>query len=1365
MPKVNPAPGGAALFRADMQQGRAMARQRAWNPARASFLRAWQIAPDRPDVLFYLAIVEGHLPGHQWQAIDWWRSFLAAQNNNGNADVTLAEKQIAADANSAHQQAMALLHQLDRLAAMLPQQSQRSQAREIVKADTAFVKTVWQWRKGPHSPAGKGLRATWTWGLTAESARLPGNPMWAAAPLATPQQNQRAWRVFHRQELSAMRWIRHFARAVRMVGESQIHRRFVMYWALHFYLRHISAYLTEKHYYRAWAMGQNILSLEPAAEDMYRAVYPRNQYSSSLYESVESDSSYARKAALALYLPMRVGVSFIQRYNRRARLKVLASHWNLAIHDYHRVIAIYATLADPNFPYDATTARRLMRCQSYEYTLLGRALLHLGRYRRAVTAYAQAMLTFSANSAAADGLRMVKQRQAEMSKLAELSLKIHTGNRSAAALASRAEIRFHLGEAARALADCCAALNLSAALCPPRLLRMTIEMRQAKYHQAIADATTLLALHCPQTPKVYLLRGRCRQKVSQWALAIADYRQALRDHSGRGLAPEDRFTAMAGQMECIAKLHQYRAATLVASAIISAHAPAAIYAKAVSVMKKAAWHDSKTALVDLGRLYAWGKICRPDYLRGWTGSVAGPPPTRPGGVPINDDIALKAFKKSAMEGSATAMASVGALYYEQARYHQALKWFQKAARHGSGDAMSVIGWLYTYGTGVPRDKAIALRWFLHAASVGSGRGMRAIGVFYQHGYVVPHDLNKAMTWYRRAARAGCRASFNDIGYCFARGLGVPRDPTRAVKWYRRAARAGNESGIYDLAVCYKQGDGVVKDIVKARELETSISAPNYVEACYRLGGSDTGQRRLYWLNKAADLGDTRAINELGAIYHGGLGVPRDDVMAMRFYYRAEQLGSTVAMRRIASAYIHAQGVPLDYHRAKIWYLRAAALGDASAQRWLGVMFAAGWGKAFDYAPNYPRAKRCWQIAASEGSKQAMYDISMLYRKGLGVKRNTFMADKWLAKTGWPSAVYALAMHYQDGRGTAENPAKAFALLKKAADASWPAAMNMLAVDYMSGCGTATDNVKALKWFHYAADSGSIDSMLWLGKAYEDGKIIPRDYHLAMAWYEKAAAKGSIGADDDIGVMYYLGEGTASNFHTALTYWKKGAAKGSKTCMGWIALCYRQGLGVAVDPFKATMWHARAGNASAQNQFGYDYYTGQGVQRNYHKAFYWFSRAAAHGNSVAMHNLGCCYLLGRGVVAWPHMAVQWLRSAAQKGDESAMLDIGEMYDQAKIMGVAIPDANIDVPKALDWYRKAAALGSKHAAVNIAVIYIKGHGVLEDDVTAVRWFRKAAREGSVNAMNWLAWCYQNGRGVAQDRTRAMKWRNKAQAMAGK
>ena len=1379
LPQLRPAPGDVANFDAAMEQGRAAAKAQQWGQARASFLQAWRIAPDRPDVLFRLGVVESHLPGHQWQAIDWWRAFQAVQSDRKSAAYTLAQRQIAAATESAHQQALALLKQLGTLAGMLPQASDQAAAKAKIQNDAAYVQMLQRWRKAAHGPSAMGLAGAWCWCLTALNDHVPPNNLVAVPARAAMEkpgivrESGPAWQVFRRQQRVFTRWIKHVGRAQRLIGESRVHRRFAMYWALSFYLQHVQVDLHAGDDYRAWAVAQNIMALQPTAYEMTRAVQSRMEYAASLYQRILPEKDwYSREAMAALYLPMNVGISFTQIYNRRARLKVLTGHWNLAIRDYRKILDIYAALANPNFPYDAATAQRLMRCQSYEYVRLGRALFHLGRYRQAGTAYAQARITFPENVAAVRGLRHVQHRLAELAALAGMSRKLQHGHRSADLLAARAQMRFHLGDMTAALSDCQAAITLDGNLCLPRLIRMKIEMRQGQYLEAIADATGLLALHCANSRAIYLLCARCRRHAGQWPQAMADYQQVLR-------VDKKNISALAGRMRCAVRLHRYHDVAVDAVAVILAHAPAAAYAEAVAALKTAARGGSKIAMVYLGRLYAWGKVTRPNYLPVWSAPLGGPPPTRPGGVPIDRGIAIQVFQKAAAEGSGAAMAAMGALGYEDTlsglyKYHVAMSWFRKAAKAGYGDAMAAIGWLYADGSGVARNDATALKWFRRAAAAGSGRGMDAVGLFYQKGRGgVAANLAKALAWFRRAAHAGCGGALNNIGFYYDKGLGGAKDPKEAVRWYRRAAAAGNQAGLYDLMTCYRDGDGVAKNALKARRYQALLGAQNYVDVCYQLGlhywrmGAKGDELAIHWFSKGAGLGDRRAMRRLGDMYLGRK-VP-DESKALKWYRRAAHLGSAKAMSALAMAYYRATGVPLDYSQAQTWWLRAAAHGDASAQRWLGIMFAAGRGIPFHFAPDYVRAKRCWELAAAAGSRGSMYDLYLLYDYGWGGTYNTFIADQWLAKIGQPDAEYKLALHYQYGRGTAKNPAKAVALLQRAARQRWPAAMNLLAVDYMTGYGVTQDDVQALKWFHAAAKSGSIDAMCWLGRIYRQGKIAARDYPKALKWYKKAAKCGSTTGYDSVGVMYAWGEGVPSDYGTAMKYWRKGAAKGSKRCMAWIAYCYEDGMGVTRDRIKELLWRSREGDSSAENLLGVHYYEGKGVAQDYKRAAHWFAKAADGGNIHALDNLGYYFLLhGPFPLALVncHTAVVCFQEAAHKGNVDAMVRLGDRYCYCRIDGVTLPSGfKLEVAKGLAWYRKAAAAGSVAAAVDLGAMCMKGKLVMEDDQGAVGWFRKAAAEGSANAMNWLAWCYQNGRGVPQDHAKAMEWQRKAQAAAAK
>ena len=61
---------------------------------------------------------------------------------------------------------------------------------------------------------------------------------------------------------------------------------------------------------------------------------------------------------------------------------------------------------------------------------------------------------------------------------------------------------------------------------------------------------------------------------------------------------------------------------------------------------------------------------------------------------------------------------------------------------------------------------------------------------------------------------------------------------------------------------------------------------------------------------------------------------------------------------------------------------------------------------------------------------------------------------------------------------------------------------------------------------------------------------------------------------------------------------------------------------------------------------------------------------------------------------------------------------------------------DEAKAVEWYQKAAEMGSARAMYNLGVCYKYGVGTLmKDEAKAVEWYQKAAEAGSSEAVKRL------------------------------
>ena len=79
---------------------------------------------------------------------------------------------------------------------------------------------------------------------------------------------------------------------------------------------------------------------------------------------------------------------------------------------------------------------------------------------------------------------------------------------------------------------------------------------------------------------------------------------------------------------------------------------------------------------------------------------------------------------------------------------------------------------------------------------------------------------------------------------------------------------------------------------------------------------------------------------------------------------------------------------------------------------------------------------------------------------------------------------------------------------------------------------------------------------------------------------------------------------------------------------------------------------------------------------------------------------------------------------------------------------------DVPKFLEM-KGYAEQGDVKAQYNLAFMYDKGQGVIQDYKQSVKWYRKAAEQGNVRAQYNLAIMYRKGRGVIQSNNNSYIW----------
>lgn len=116
--------------------------------------------------------------------------------------------------------------------------------------------------------------------------------------------------------------------------------------------------------------------------------------------------------------------------------------------------------------------------------------------------------------------------------------------------------------------------------------------------------------------------------------------------------------------------------------------------------------------------------------------------------------------------------------------------------------------------------------------------------------------------------------------------------------------------------------------------------------------------------------------------------------------------------------------------------------------------------------------------------------------------------------------------------------------------------------------------------------------------------------------------------------------------------------------------------------------AEAGNAEAQFDIGYAYYTGEGTQRDYTSAAMWFKRSAKQNFAKAQYNLTYCYMNGRGVPRDYDKAYNLLLKSAENNYKRAQLTLADCYAR----GVLVEKNEDEYNK---WKNKAEGKNTEQA----------------------------------------------------------------------
>ncbi|XP_049512587.1 protein sel-1 homolog 1-like isoform X24 [Dermacentor silvarum] len=257
--------------------------------------------------------------------------------------------------------------------------------------------------------------------------------------------------------------------------------------------------------------------------------------------------------------------------------------------------------------------------------------------------------------------------------------------------------------------------------------------------------------------------------------------------------------------------------------------------------------------------------------------------------------------------------------------------------------------------------------------------------------------------------------------------------------------------------------------------------------------------------------------------------------------------------------------------------------------------------------------------------------------------------------------------------------KAYELLEEAADLGHAASQESIGEAYLFGEGVPQNVTKARLYFEALASVGSPTGQMYLGFIYAVGLGVNSSQAKALVYYTFGALGGNPFAQMALGYRYWFGTSVLSSCEASLTYYRKVAKvvehdvnKGGSTVIQRIRLLDEienpgSSSGLIDDDliqyyqFLADKGDVQAqGNAVGQSGLGLMYLHGKGVEKDYQKAFKYFTLASNQGWVDGQLQLGNMYYNGLGVLRDFKMAIKYYTLASQSGHVLAFYNLAQMH---------------------------------------------------------------------------------------------------------
>ena len=296
-----------------------------------------------------------------------------------------------------------------------------------------------------------------------------------------------------------------------------------------------------------------------------------------------------------------------------------------------------------------------------------------------------------------------------------------------------------------------------------------------------------------------------------------------------------------------------------------------------------------------------------------------------------------------------------------------------------------------------------------------------------------------------------------------------------------------------------------------------------------------------------------------------------------------------------------------------------------------------------------------------------------------------------------------------------------------------------------------DYEKAEQLLIAEADSGNVLGVHDLGKLYSTEKLGSKNEEKSFAYY-KEALQGFTEIEPNADFMFPYENVYQKPVDMRSYIWYR------------IGKMHCYGLGTEQDYAQAFEWFlksAKEGNKFAQYSLGNLYYYGNGVERDLSQAFLWYQKSSSQGQPYASYSIAQMYNKGEYVSQSEENAQRYYKNALSgfleleskdQADDNLYYKLGSMFKKG--LGT-----DIDMDKAIDYFKRSAEMNNTNAKRTLALEYISGKHLELDIENGLEMLTECADSGDTLSCYKLGKIYFKGEIVYKDLNMAEKYFLKA------